>query len=68
MRLVTVYLIVYFALVLGAVFALWAGGALPHIGAPRLAIALAIAIGLGALLAFASARPAADETAEVDER
>jgi hypothetical protein len=68
MRLVTVYLIVYSALVLGAVFALWAGGALPHIGAWRLTVALAIAVGFGALLAFATARPVVDEDAGTEER
>jgi hypothetical protein len=54
MRFVTAYLIGYAALVLGAVFALWAGGALPHIGALRLAFALAVAVAFGLLLALAS--------------
>jgi hypothetical protein len=54
MRFVTAYLIVYAALVLGAVFALRAGGALPHIGPLRLALALAVAVAFGLLLALAS--------------
>jgi hypothetical protein len=51
MRFVTVYLIAYFALIIGAVAALWAGGALQHIPATWTLIGLMVAIGLGALLA-----------------
>lgn len=54
MRFVTFYLIGYAVLVTGAFFALWAGGALPHIGTARLLVAFGVAVGLGLLLAFAS--------------
>ncbi len=57
MRFVTVYLIGYFALVIGALVALWSGGALHQIGALRLIVAFAVAIGLGLLLAFAAGWP-----------
>ena len=61
MRFVTGYLIVYFAIITGAVVALWSGGALAQIGAMRLTIALAVAVGFGVLLALASGwRPVTD--------
>lgn len=69
MRAVTIYLIIYGALVAGALFALWQGGALPQIGATRITLALALAIGLGAVLALASGRaaPAQDPDAPSEE-
>lgn len=68
MRLVTGYLIVYFAIIIGAVVALWSGRALAQIGAMRLTIALAVAVGLGVLLALASGwRPVMDGGSEEGE-
>ncbi len=46
-----VYLAVYFALVLGAVVALWIGGVLAHLSAITILLSLLVAIGLGVLLA-----------------
>ncbi len=46
-----VYLAIYFALVLGAVVALWIGGVLTHLSAITILVALLVAIGLGVLLA-----------------
>jgi hypothetical protein len=67
MRFVTGYLIGYFALILGALLALWQGGALPHIGAVRVLVALVIAVGFGLLLAVASGwRPAAGDAVDED--
>ena len=57
MRFVNVYLIGYFLLVLGAVAALWYGGALRHISATWLVIGLMIAAGLGIMLAISAGKP-----------
>jgi membrane protein implicated in regulation of membrane protease activity len=68
MRFVTGYLIVYFAIITGAVVALWSGGALAQIGVTRLTIALAVAVGLGVLLALASGwRPVRNGVSEETE-
>jgi hypothetical protein len=58
MRFVNVYLIGYFLLVLGALAALWYGGALRHISAMWIIIGLMIAVGLGIMLAISAATPA----------
>jgi hypothetical protein len=47
MRLLYVYLIAYFALVVGAVLALWQAGVLGQLPAEMVAIGLLVAIGLG---------------------
>lgn len=57
MRFVNIYLIGYFLLVLGALAALWYGGALRHISAGWLVIGLVIAFGLGIMLAVSAGKP-----------
>jgi hypothetical protein len=57
MRFVHIYLIGYFLLVLGALAALWYGGALRHISAAWLIIGLVIAVGLGIMLSIAAGKP-----------
>jgi hypothetical protein len=57
MRFVHIYLIGYFILVLGAVAALWYGGALRHISAGWLIIGLVIAVGLGIMLSISAGKP-----------
>ena len=59
MRLLYVYLIAYFALVVGAVLALWQAGVLGQLPAEMVAIGLLVAIGLGVVLALTSTRPPA---------
>jgi hypothetical protein len=58
MRFLTVYLIGYFILLLGAGLALWQAGILRQIPGVWLAIGAIIAIGLGIMLAVVSGRPA----------
>jgi hypothetical protein len=57
MRFVNIYLVGYFILILGAVAALWYGGALRHISAGWLIIGLVIAVGLGIMLAISAGKP-----------
>ena len=57
MRFVGVYLIGYFLLVLGALAALWYGGALRQISALWVLIGLIIAVGLGIMLAISAGKP-----------
>ena len=57
MRFVNIYLIGYFLLVLGALAALWYGGALRQISAGWLVIGLVIAVGLGIMLAVSAGKP-----------
>jgi hypothetical protein len=57
MRFVHIYLIGYFILVLGALAALWYGGALRHISAGWLLIGLVIAVGLGVMLSISAGKP-----------
>ena len=57
MRFVHLYLIGYFILVLGALGALWYGGALRHISAAWILIGLVIAIGLGIMLSVTAGKP-----------
>ncbi len=51
MRLIVIYLGVYFALVVGAVVALWAGGVLAHLSPLVIVFCLVFAVALGVLLA-----------------
>jgi hypothetical protein len=57
MRLIRIYLIGYFVLVLGAVAALWQSGVLAQLSLLWVAIGLLLAIGLGVVLAVTSTRP-----------
>ena len=57
MRFVNLYLIGYFLLVLGALAALWYGGALRHIPAIWILIGLVIAVDLGIMLAVTAGKP-----------
>ena len=57
MRFVNIYLIGYFLLVLGALAALWYGGALGQISATWVVIGVMIAAGLGVMLAVSAGRP-----------
>jgi hypothetical protein len=58
MRFLKLYLVGYFLLLLGAVWALFESGILDEIPGIWLAIAAVIAVGLGIMLAVASSRPA----------
>jgi hypothetical protein len=58
MRFLTIYLVGYFILLLGAGLALWQSGVLRQIPAVWLAIGALIAVGLGIMLAVVSGRPA----------
>ena len=53
----SMYLIGYFILVIGALAALWYGGALRHISAMWVVIGLVIAVGLGIMLAISAGKP-----------
>jgi len=57
MRFVNMYLIGYFILVMGALAALWYGGALRHMSAVWVIIGLVIAMGLGVMLAISAGKP-----------
>jgi hypothetical protein len=58
MRYLTIYLVGYFVLLIGAAWALWEAGILRQIPGIWIGIAAIIAIGLGIMLAVASSRPA----------
>lgn len=58
MKFLTLYLVGYFVLLLGAVWALWQSGILDQIPGVWIGIAAVIAIGLGIMLAVVSGRPA----------
>lgn len=58
MKFLTLYLVGYFVLLLGAVWALWQSGILDQIPGVWMGIAAVIAIGLGIMLAVVSGRPA----------
>jgi hypothetical protein len=57
MRFLKLYLIGYFILLLGAVWALWQSRILEEIPGVWIAIGAVIAIGFGIMLAVASSRP-----------
>jgi hypothetical protein len=57
MRFVNIYLVGYFILIIGAIAALWYGGALRHISTGWVIIGLVIAVGLGVMLAVAAGKP-----------
>ena len=56
-RFVNLYLIGYFALLLGAVLALWQAGILARLSGSWIAIGAVIAIGLGIMLAVSAGKP-----------
>ena len=58
MKFLSLYLVGYFVLLLGATWALWESGILSQIPGVWIAIAAVIAIGFGIMLAVASSRPA----------
>ena len=58
MRFLTIYLVGYFVLLIGATWALWESGILREIPAVWLGLAAIITIGLGIMLGVASSRPA----------
>jgi hypothetical protein len=58
MRFLTIYLVGYFVLLIGAAWALWESGILGEIPGVWIGIAAIIAIGFGIMLAVASSRPA----------
>jgi hypothetical protein len=57
MRFLKLYLVGYFMLLFGAVWALWESGILDEIPGVWLAIGAVIAVGLGIMLAVASGSP-----------
>jgi hypothetical protein len=57
MRFVSVYLIGYFILVIGALLALWYGGVLGRISPVWVLIGLVISIGLGIMLSISAGKP-----------
>jgi hypothetical protein len=57
MRFLTLYLVGYFVLLIGATWALWESGILFEVPPVWLGIAIVIAIGLGIMLAVSSSRP-----------
>jgi hypothetical protein len=57
MRFVHFYLIGYFLLVVGALWALWYGGVLQRVSPVWILISLVIAVGLGIMLAISAGKP-----------
>jgi hypothetical protein len=57
MRLVHLYLIGYFILLIGAGLTLWNAGVLARVDAMWLAVSIIIAVGLGIVLAVTAERP-----------
>jgi len=57
MKFINAYLVGYFVLVLGAMMALWYGGALKHVAAMWVVIGLVIAVGLGIMLSVSAGKP-----------
>ncbi len=57
MRFIHLYLIAYFALVIGAGLALWQAGVVQRVPGTWLGIAALVVIGLGIVLAVTSVRP-----------
>jgi hypothetical protein len=58
MRFLKIYLVGYFILLMGALWALWQSGVLRQIPPVWIAIGVLIAIGFGIMLAVATGRPA----------
>ena len=58
MKFMTLYLVGYFVLLIGAVLALWQSGVLKEIPGIWLGIGAIVAVGFGIMLAVSSGRPA----------
>jgi hypothetical protein len=58
MKFMTLYLVGYFVLLIGAVLALWQSGVLKQIPGVWIGIAAVVAVGFGIMLAVSSGRPA----------
>ena len=54
MTFVRIYLVLYFLLLFGAVFALWQGGVLRHLSGLWVAVAVVVGVAAGVLLAVVS--------------
>lgn len=61
MRFITLYLIGYFVLVIGALAALWYGGVLRHVSLAWIVIGFVIAVGLGIMLSVSGGKPTITE-------
>jgi hypothetical protein len=57
MKFINAYLVGYFILVIGALAALWYGGALRHVSAMWVVIGLVIVAGLGIMLSVSAGKP-----------
>ncbi len=57
MRFVSVYLLGYFLLISGALFALWQGGVLQRLSPVWVLASLVMATGLGIMLAISAGKP-----------
>jgi hypothetical protein len=57
MRILHIYLAIYFALIMGAGFALWQAGVLGRLSFGSVILAAIVVVGLGVLLAVTSSRP-----------
>jgi hypothetical protein len=66
MRFLTLYLVGYFLLLVGAVLALWQAGVLKEIPGVWLAIGAIVAIGFGIMLAVASTPRVTTTTTRMD--
>jgi len=60
-RFLIAYLVLYFALVFGAVVTLWRAGLVDEIGRPTVYTAIAVAAALGVLLALVFRKPKAKD-------
>jgi hypothetical protein len=56
-RFVSVYLLGYFLLTIGALFALWQGGVLQHLSPVWVLACLVVATGLGIMLSLSAGKP-----------
>ena len=56
MRFVSVYLLGYFLLIIGALFALWQGGVLQHLSPVWVLACLVVATGFGIMLSISAGR------------
>jgi len=55
-RFVSVYLLGYFLLIIGALFALWQGGVLQHLSPVWVLASLVMATGLGIMLSISAGK------------